>query len=91
MLAPFQIGVVIAVGSGRSVRGGFCGGMHSVLGNFVDASRRWFLMKSEQVIEGSCPLAGRIRFFDGFGDICFGENHSVPKMLASGELRRDGG
>lgn len=61
--------------------------MHSVLGDFVDASRRRFLMKSEQVIQWSCAFAGRIRFFYGLSDVCFGKDYRISKMLARGQLR----
>ena len=74
----------------KSVRGWLCGGMHSVLGNFVNASWRRFLMKAEQVIQRPCALTGGIRFFDRLGDVRFGENYCISKMLARGQLRCDG-
>lgn len=71
------------------MRGGFSGGMHPVLRNFVHAARGRFLMEAEKLIQRSRALARRIRFFDGLRDISFREDYGLAKILAAGELRGD--
>jgi hypothetical protein len=39
-------------------RGGFGGGVHAVLRDFVDAARRRFLMEAEELIERAGAFAG---------------------------------
>ena len=43
--------------------------------DFVDASRRGFLVNAVEVIEGAGPFANGITFFDGLGYVGFCEQY----------------
>src|SRR5690348_7822883 len=53
----------------KSVGGGFRGGMHAVLGNFVHAAGGRFDALPVKVIERDSSLAHAVAFFNGFGDV----------------------
>ena len=55
------------------VRGGFRGGMHAVLGDFVDTARGRLLVDAVDVVERTAPFSDGVTFFDGLGDVGFGE------------------
>ena len=68
------------------MRGGFSGGVHSVLRNLVDSSRRRFLMEAKQLIQWSGAMSYRIGLFDCFCDVSFRENQRVAKLLPARKL-----
>lgn len=73
------------------VRGGFCGGMHAVLGDFVDAAKRLFLMKAEELVQRTCTFADLIRLLDCLGHIGLCQDYSLAELLAACQLRQDRG
>ena len=66
------------------VSAGFGGGVHAVLGNFVDAARGRFLVYAVKMIERAGALADGLTFFDRFRDIRFGEQHGFPQRASAG-------
>src|SRR5436309_6880310 len=80
-----------ASGAFWSVGGGFGGGVHAVLGDFVDAAGGRLDALAVEMIERDAALANGVAFFDGFGDVSFGERRSFKKSARGGQLRSDGG
>ncbi len=72
------------------VRAGFGGGVHAVLRNFVDAARRRFLVHAVEMIERAGTLADGESFFNGLGDVGFGEQDGLAQGAPAGKLRGDG-
>ena len=70
------------------VCGGFRGGMHSVLRNFVDATRGRFLMEAIKLIQRASALANRVRLLDRLCDISLRENHGLAKLLPARQVAR---
>jgi len=56
--------------------------MHAVLRNFVDPSRRHFLMEPKKLIQWARAFSNRVRFLNRLRDVSFGENHRFAKLLA---------
>jgi len=67
------------------VRAGFGGGVHSVLGNFVDAARGRFLVDAIKVIERAGAFSDRVAFFDRFCHIRFGEQDRFAQRAPASE------
>ena len=57
----------------RSVRGGFGGGVHAVLGDFVDTARGRLDALAVEMIERDTAFADGVALFDGLGDVGFRE------------------
>src|SRR6266851_2964090 len=76
-----------AIGASRSVGGGFGGGMHAVLGDFVNAAGGRLNTLAIEMIERNAAFADGVALFDGFGDISFGERSGLEQGAASGKLR----
>lgn len=74
-----------------SLRGGFGGGMHTVLRHFVDATWRRLLMEAEQLIQRTRAFSGGVGFFDCFRYIRFCENQRVAQLLPGSQLRGNRG
>src|SRR2546428_4569945 len=74
-----------------SVGGGFGGGVHAVLGDLVDAAGGRLDALAVEMIERDVALTNGVAFFDGFGDVSFGERRSFKKSAGGGQLRSDGG
>src|SRR5260370_9175195 len=55
-----------------SVRSGFGGGVHAVLGHFVDAAGGRLDALAIEMIEWDAAFADGVALFDGFGDVGFG-------------------
>jgi len=55
------------------VGGGFGGGVHAVLGNFVDAAGGRLDALAEEMIERQAAFSDSVGFFDSFGYVNFGE------------------
>src|SRR6266849_7041677 len=70
-----------------SVSGGFGGGVHTVLGDFVDAAGGRLDALAVKMIEGHAAFADGVAFFDGFGDVGFGERGSFEHRASGGKLR----
>jgi hypothetical protein len=66
------------------VRGGFGGGVHAVLGDFVDAAGGRFNALTVEMIERDAAFADGIALFDGFGDVGFGKRGGFEKSAAGG-------
>src|ERR1700722_9936720 len=73
------------------VGAGFGGGMHAVLGGFVDAARRRFLVNAVKMIERAGAFADGKTFFDLFRHVGFGEQHGLAQRATAGKLRGNGG
>jgi hypothetical protein len=71
------------------VGAGFGGGVHAVLGDFVDAARRRFLVNAIKMIERARAFTDGVTFFDGLGHVGFGEQHGFSQRAAAGKLRRN--
>src|SRR5690242_20058505 len=56
-----------------SVGSGFGGGVHAVLGNFVDAAGGGLNALAIEMIERDAALAHRIALFDSFRDVSLGQ------------------
>src|SRR6266446_5783193 len=54
-----------------SVSGGFGGGVHAVLGDFVDAAGGRLDALAIEMIEGDAAFADGVALFDGFRDVSF--------------------
>ena len=54
-----------------SVRGGFGGGVHAVLGDFVNAAGGGLNALAVKMIERNAALADGVALFDGFRDVGF--------------------
>lgn len=72
------------------MRGGFRGGVHSVLRHFVDSARGRLLVESEEMVERARAFADGVGFFDGLGDVSLRKNHRFLQLLPAGQLRGDG-
>src|SRR5229473_2630716 len=77
--------------SAASVGGGFGGGVHAVLGDFVDAAGGGLDALAIEMIEGDTAFADGVALFDGLGDVGFGEGSGFEQGAAGGELRRECG
>ena len=73
------------------MRGGFGGGMHAVLWDFVDAAGWGFLVEAIELIERAGAFADLVGLLDGLGDVCLCEDHGFAKLLSAGELCGNGG
>jgi len=69
------------------VGGGFGGGVHAVLGNFVDPARGRFDALAVEMIEGDAAFADGVTFFDGFGDVGFRKRGGFEQAASGGQLR----
>ena len=69
--------------------GGFGGGMHAVLRDFVKAAGGWLDLVAIEMVERSSALADRVTLFDCFRDIGFGERRSFKQRTPSGKMRSD--
>src|SRR5258707_11782024 len=58
------------------VGGGFGGGVHAVLGDFVDTAGGRLDALAIEMIERDTAFADGVALFDGFGDVSFGEGSS---------------
>ena len=72
------------------VGAGFGGGVHAVLGNFVDAAGGRFLVDAIEMIERTGALADGVTFFDRFRHVRFGEQHGFAQRASAGKLRGNG-
>jgi len=54
-------------------------GMQAVLGDFVNAAERRFVMGTIEVIKRAGTLADIKAIFNGFGNVGFGEHDGVPQ------------
>src|SRR5712692_8964595 len=77
--------------SAASVGGGFGGGVHAVLGDFVDAAGGGLDALAIEMIEGHAALADGVALFDSFGDVGFGERGGFEKRATGSELRGNSG
>jgi len=73
------------------MRGGFGGGVHAVLRDFVDAAGGRFLMESIELIERPGAFADLVGLLDGFRDVGLRKDHSFAELLPARKLRGDGG
>lgn len=73
------------------VGGGFGGGVHAVLGDFVDAAKCGLLGEAEELVEGAGAFADAVGAFDGFGYVRFREDYGLAKRRAVAELSGDRG
>src|SRR5438552_7026555 len=76
-----------ASGALASVGGWFGGGMHAVLGNFVDAAGGRLDALAVEMIERDAALADGIALFDGLGDVGFRQSGSFKQRAPRGKLR----
>ena len=65
----------------------FGGGVHAVLGNFVDAARGRFLVDTVEMIERARAFSDSITLFDRFRHVRFREQHGFPQRAPAGKLR----
>src|SRR6266849_7916002 len=72
-----------------SVSGGFGGGVHTVLGDFVDAAGGRLDALAVEMIERDAAFADGIALFDGFGDVGFSERRSFDERTRGSKLRRN--
>ena len=70
---------------------GFGGGVHAVLGDFVDAAGGGLDALAIEMIEWDAAFADGIALFDGFGDVGFGESGRFEERAAGGKLGRECG
>ena len=71
--------------------GGLGGGVHAVLGHFVDAARCLLLIKAEQLVERAGAFADGVGVLDGLGDVGLREDHGFAEIYSTAELRDNGG
>src|SRR6202008_3384271 len=70
----------------RSVGGGFGGGVHAVLGDFVNTAGGRLDALAVEMIERNAAFADGAALFYGFGDRGFGERGGFEQAAASGKL-----
>src|SRR5260370_25137173 len=71
----------------RLVRDGFGGGVHAVLGDFVDAAGGGLNALAVEMIERNAALADGVALFDGLSDVGFGESRGFEQSAACCQLR----
>ena len=72
------------------MRGGFGGGVHAVLGHFVDAAGGGLDALAIEMIEGHTAFADRVALFDCFRDVGFGECGRFDQRARRSKLRGNG-
>ena len=68
------------------MRGGFGGGVHAVLRDFVDAAGGRLNALAIEMIEGDAAFADGVALFDGLGDIGFGQRGGFEEGASRGKL-----
>jgi len=63
--------------------------VHAVLGNFVDAARRWLLVYAVEMVERPGAFADGISLLDRFCDVGLREKDGVPQRASARQLRRN--
>src|SRR5689334_12720767 len=71
-----------------SVGGGFGGGVHTVLRNFMDAAGWRLDALAIEMIEWDAAFANRVPLFDGFGNVGLSQRGRLEQGAPSGKLRR---
>ncbi len=71
--------------------GGFGGGVHAVLGDFVDAAGGRFDALAVEMVKWDAAFANGVAFFYGFGDVGFGEGGGFKHRASGGQLRSECG
>jgi hypothetical protein len=63
--------------------------MHTVLRDFVQASRGWFDFVAIEMVEGNSAFANRVALLDGFGDVGFGQGGGFKQGSPGGKMGGD--
>ena len=71
--------------------GRFCGGMHAMLGNFVDSARGLLLMEAVKLVERPRAFADLVGLLDRFRYVSLRQDHGFAKLLPARKLRRNRG